>query len=141
MKKRTLAEQLSGRCKHFTGIQHAECKMNINYEELVGGNRFGIGKRIPCIARNETDVQCTLLAFLTPEEVKAEEDEIQAELAKMLEKMASNVCPHCDKPIEEYQQVGRCVYANPCGHRQYQGKVPSDRPSIIVEEYPDWDDI
>lgn len=32
-------------------------------------------------------------------------------------------CLHCRTQIEEAFQVGRCVYARPCGHRQGQGNA------------------
>lgn len=30
-------------------------------------------------------------------------------------------CIHCGEDIDELEQIGRCVYARPCGHRQFQG--------------------
>lgn len=36
----------------------------------------------------------------------------------------SNICPVCGAPVEHFEQVGRSVYAVPCGHRLYQGHVP-----------------
>jgi len=44
----------------------------------------------------------------------------QQALITMLE---GKYCIHCRAPIERKEQVGRCVYARPCGHRQYQGEV------------------
>jgi hypothetical protein len=43
--------------------------------------------------------------------------------AKMLEGKAET-CLRCNQPINKLEQVGRSVYARPCGCRQYQGKVP-----------------
>jgi hypothetical protein len=148
MIKKSLAEQIGGKCKHFTGIQNATCKRGVNYEELVGGGRTGIGCRIPCTgdngcahAPNIKVVPCALREFPTPEEVQAEEEMIQVEIEKQLTNLATDICPDCERPIEEYRQVGRSVYASPCGHRLYQGKVPSDKPHLIVSEYPDWMDV
>lgn len=45
------------------------------------------------------------------------------------EKLRNNVCPHCDAPIAQQEQVGRCVYARPCGHRLYQGTVGAFAPA------------
>jgi hypothetical protein len=39
--------------------------------------------------------------------------------------LQSKRCIHCEQPVERYEQVGRCVYADPCGHRQYQGRIPA----------------
>lgn len=36
----------------------------------------------------------------------------------------SDVCPHCGQHVTALEQVGRSVYARPCGCRQYQGTVP-----------------
>jgi hypothetical protein len=33
-------------------------------------------------------------------------------------------CLVCDAAVVRWSQVGRCVYALPCAHRQYQGKAP-----------------
>ena len=38
--------------------------------------------------------------------------------------MNRDICPHCEDRIEKFEQVGSCVYAMPCGHRLYQGRVP-----------------
>lgn len=32
-------------------------------------------------------------------------------------------CPHCGKTVENKIQVGRCVYAEPCGCRLSQGTL------------------
>lgn len=36
-------------------------------------------------------------------------------------------CIHCKRLIEKLEQVGRCVYARPCGCRQYQGKLRKEK--------------
>lgn len=33
------------------------------------------------------------------------------------------ICVECGEPITDLEQIGRCVYGNPCGHRQYQGQL------------------
>lgn len=38
--------------------------------------------------------------------------------------IAERRCVVCEEPVESYDEVGRCVYADPCGHRQYQGRAP-----------------
>lgn len=35
-----------------------------------------------------------------------------------------DTCPHCKQTVENLKQVGRSVYAQPCGHRLYQGFIP-----------------
>jgi len=44
-----------------------------------------------------------------------------------------HVCLVCDEPISDYDQVGRCVYGHPCGHRQYHvGNTKSAIPRPIT---------
>ncbi len=61
-----------------------------------------------------------------PEEVAEKEREANAVLQEFLDNLANNICPHCKTPIAEKRQVGRCVYARPCGHRLYQGKLKKE---------------
>lgn len=65
---------------------------------------------------------CTVYEFRRkrPEVIAAEDAEIQRVLSDYLEKLRKGVCPHCGQPFAQ-RQVGRCVYAQPCGHRLYQG--------------------
>lgn len=54
---------------------------------------------------------------LTPEQ--------EAAIAAFIQELTDGkTCPHCHAPIKQRYQLGRCVYAKPCGHRQYQGVVP-----------------
>ncbi len=57
-----------------------------------------------------------------------EEEEKQiAEVIRRLNAVSrgeSDLCIHCQQQFTELKQVGRCVYAYPCGHRQYQGTLP-----------------
>jgi len=53
--------------------------------------------------------------------------EVQAMLDNYLADLDAHVCPQCKASIIQFRQVGRCVYASPCGHRLYQGKVPKDK--------------
>lgn len=40
-----------------------------------------------------------------------------------LENIKNWICPECNEKINQHRQAGRCVYADPCGHRLYQGKA------------------
>jgi hypothetical protein len=59
--------------------------------------------------------------------MESEQEPISEEMAQAvrsyLERLAQGLCPVCSAPIEQEQQVGRCVYAHPCGHRLYQGRA------------------
>lgn len=57
------------------------------------------------------------------------DDAAMGVVERWLHKLRSNVCPHCDAPIAQQEQVGRCVYARPCGHRLYQGIVGAFAPA------------
>jgi hypothetical protein len=58
---------------------------------------------------------------MTAEERKAA---ARAAFTEMLNRIEEHICVSCLKPVEKYEEVGRCVYAEPCGHRQYQGRAP-----------------
>lgn len=48
----------------------------------------------------------------------------------------SDLCIHCQKPFTALTQVGRCVYAAPCGCRQYQGTLPEKwKPKPKIHPY------
>jgi hypothetical protein len=38
-------------------------------------------------------------------------------------RMENGLCFVCGEKVSAVEQVGRCIYAKPCGHRQGQGKV------------------
>lgn len=75
----------------------------------------------PCFNPNLHN--CPFQDWPTPEELKAEEEAVNQMVAQFLTDLASNVCPHCKQPIERKVQIGRCVYAEPCNHRLYQGEL------------------
>lgn len=64
----------------------------------------------------------------TPEEEEAFLKSIKDELMQFQTNLDNNICPHCKAPIQHLKQIGRCVYAEPCGDRLYQGKVPAGKP-------------
>lgn len=45
-------------------------------------------------------------------------------IRRMMADLEARRCVVCGEPVESYDQVRRCVYADPCGHRQYQGRAP-----------------
>lgn len=42
--------------------------------------------------------------------------------------LKDGICHVCRQKVERKEQVGRCVYARPCGHRLYQGTLPKEPP-------------
>lgn len=62
--------------------------------------------------------------MLTDDETDNRMAAIRVAQARTKQRMADRQCVHCGTPVETYEKVGRCVYADPCGHRQWQGQVP-----------------
>lgn len=123
-------DQIKGRCVHFNGVQNRTCEAGVAYDLFRRKDEAGTQTHsMPCLRfLHERSAEggrpiapCELLRWPTDEEVAAEVAESDEALAAFLGKLASDVCPHCDRKIERKQQVGRCVYADPCGHRLYQG--------------------
>lgn len=128
---KTHEEQIANRCRFFNGTQHEACEAGINYQSLTGDG-VGWGLKLPCflaplVVREEPveRATCEKASFPTMAEAKAEAEEALGRLRSTMEKIASGVCPYCDKSIT-LRQVGSCVYGS-CGHRLYQGKVPRER--------------
>jgi hypothetical protein len=59
---------------------------------------------------------------LDPERLEIAADVMKA-LVRML-KGEQDTCLHCGAKIGQLYQNGDCVYADPCGCRQYQGTLP-----------------
>ena len=53
---------------------------------------------------------------------------------KIKDRLNRRVCLHCEEDVDEYLRVGGCVYAEPCGCRQYQGELPKEKDA---ESNPD----
>lgn len=117
-------EQIANWCRHFNGTQNDTCKAGIRYEDVRDGLAH---KTYPCFKENGRADQCPSASFLSEQEVDAEMERIAIAAGAFFTKLAEGkVCPHCNAPIAKRLQVGRCVYARPCGHRQYQGKLPDE---------------
>jgi hypothetical protein len=72
-------------------------------------------------------------------ETTEEEDKAIAAFLNRLSDLCSgksDICIHCQKQVNKLEQVGRCVYASPCGCRQYQGTVPERwKPKPKIHPY------
>jgi hypothetical protein len=53
-------------------------------------------------------------------------DEDWAAIKAFFDDWLSGHCPLCHEVVQKEQQVGRCVVAQPCGHRLYQGRVKTE---------------
>jgi hypothetical protein len=61
---------------------------------------------------------------LNPEEEQAVVVYLE-QLARVM-RGESHACLVCQAPVEVYREVRPCVYAEPCGHRQWQGRKPRE---------------
>lgn len=108
-------------CRHFNGIQHDACKVDVNYRTLVGGDDLGWAARLPCFADDKSDATCEHLSFPTEEEARARVERDDAQVMQFLSRLQGGICPTCNVEVKQ-KQNGSCVYGT-CGHRLYQGTV------------------
>ncbi len=113
------------RCKYFTGYQEIVCKAGVTYRSLVGGPDLGWLRRLPCLLMEGQHDQAICERFELPIAEELAESERQAEEAtrRFVAALEEGRCPHCEQVVERERQVGPCVYAEPCGHRMYQGRA------------------
>lgn len=118
----TLQQQLARQCRHFNGIQHGRCEAGIEYQSVIARSQ-PLDRRFPCLRANDEVSTCALVSPKTDEEIDAEVAEIEAVTLAFTDALVNDTCPHCQTKITNKRQVGRCVYADPCGHRLYQGQL------------------
>ncbi len=111
-------------CEYFNGVQHEVCEQGINYMDVRQiSEPPGLPAEFPCTSSNGTEVKCPLAQFPSEAEAQAKEAETQRMIRGFFENLQNDICPHCRTAIEARRQGGRCVYAEPCGCRLYQGKL------------------
>jgi hypothetical protein len=120
-------------CVHYNGIPSKTCRLGIAYETVVDRDAQRQPRaKYPCFEPYADT--CASHRLPTAEELRAND----AEIARMVEAFVSDlqnwICPHCKTPVQHEQQVGRCVYARPCGCRLRQGKARGKRPTNQSEE-------
>ena len=69
---KTLPEQIANRCKHFNGVQNAQCKAGVEYRQ------FDRQTGLPCLRDCAGHQECPQRQWLTEAEVAAEVAEIEA---------------------------------------------------------------
>ncbi len=108
----------TAKCIHFKGIQNI-CRAGVNPMTVRDTGKPGIAVW-PCLSRagsRACDTTCDKQRIMTPEEREAEDAEIDAAVAVFMKDLAEGRCPSCRAVVEKREQVGRCQYARPCGHR------------------------
>lgn len=131
-------------CKFYNGTYHnTHCKAGVAYRDVTTDpdDINGIAFRSPCIdwemynalkkRKWDNDSQkenyarrgyCDKREAPTVEEVEEFEAKMEAKFKETMDNIKNDICPNHKTPMTK-KQVGRCVYAEPCGCRLYQGKV------------------
>lgn len=111
-------KQMASGCRHFTGLLNSVCTAGIPYKDMIRNSGC-----LPCLppSTNACAKTCPFFEYKTVEEIERERQITEAAILMYSEKLSHSICPHCNEPIESQFQIGRCVYARPCGHRLYQG--------------------
>lgn len=115
------------RCVHYDGVIHDVCRAGVAYAAVRGPSVAGT-LPYPCF-RGREELPCAARRFPTAEENAVRAADLEAALARWSAALDRDECPECGQAIGEYRQVGRCVYADPCGHRLFQGRVAARRSS------------
>jgi hypothetical protein len=116
--RQQIIDQELNRCRHFNGLMSRTCKAGITYDDVGDAGRW------PCLHNAHGDeMECPAREWTTLEQAQARAEEIDKHLRLLNERAARNECWHCGRPIERKVQVGRCIYAEPCGCRLGQGRL------------------
>lgn len=111
------------KCRHFNGISNEVCKAGVAYRGLRTDGS------LPCLPAG-VHLPCEEREYPTIEEAAADKERRDREVGAFLTQLVAfetrqnEDCPHCRRRVDQLRQVGRCVYASPCGCRLWQGKVP-----------------
>jgi hypothetical protein len=113
------------RCRHFTGMINHTCDKGYVYRDVRDDTKK-FPDNFPCNGAVVT-LPCADYEARTPEEISELHQQIASRLADMFkfDTRETEDCPHCGNHVTELNQVGRCVYARPCGCRVWQGGIPS----------------
>jgi len=126
-------------CRHFNGTANKTCDKGIPYESVAQPTDHGVvapmyALAYPCIPHGlplgeevMARLCCTEASYPTKEEEEADEARTLAVIKAHFEDIKNDICPTHKVEITKVQ-VGKCVYAEPCGCRLYQGKLKKKRP-------------
>lgn len=116
-------------CRHYRALaNHKTCKIGVDMEAIRAEIKAD-GKGwddFPCWHASKEHEYCARCEPPTQEEIEQEQKEIDAFVEKLnaLSDGSSRNCIHCGAIVTSMRKVGRCVYAEPCGCRLWQGDVP-----------------
>lgn len=111
-------------CVHFNGLMNKQCEAGVLYADVKEPGEEV--PHIPCIEGYEGIIVCEKRLMPTPEQIA----ERNATIIEYLDRLARATsgelreCLECRVLVERYTEVGHCVYAEPCQHRQWNGKAP-----------------
>ena len=116
-------------CRHYPSMGIAfndTCQVGV--EMLTTRDDSQVPYRLPCYDPTLKH-RCTHHESYSAEEI-ADRDRAIASFMRQLDAavgwtLVDATCPHCGATVNRMDQVGECVYARPCGCRQYQGIAPS----------------
>jgi hypothetical protein len=120
-------------CRHFNGLINKQCDLGIAYESVakLSGHEDPpmYRKAYPCIPHGlplsdevAASLCCAQASYPTKEEEDADTARVMEVLRLRMEDITNSICPDHKIPITKVQ-IGRCVYAEPCGCRLYQGRL------------------
>jgi hypothetical protein len=128
-KRRSLEEQIGGKCVHFSGLMNDKCDAGVVYVS-VEGEKLPYRRGLPCF-RDSEGGKCEKQKFPTAEEVAKRVSDIRngfdrmasarrvivAHIEKTGDMHGQVVCPTCCKPL--YYRKAKCN-----GHIHAQCETP-----------------
>jgi hypothetical protein len=115
-------------CVHFNGIQHDRCAagvplVSVRVSSATEPNRW------PCL--RGVDLPCANRHLPDRDEAERRHDERDALVSEMLSRSARGICVTCGDQSTDWDQVGACIYSQPCGHRVGQGNAAGFKASVL----------
>lgn len=107
-------------CRHYRGLfDHNECSIGVNYDAVKMNGSY------PCIAPQARG-NCSQFESYTEGEIAEDESKIELYIKRLnsLQNGKTDICPQCGERISSMRKIVRCVYAQPCNCRLWQGEVP-----------------
>jgi len=109
-------------CKHYNGLNNDNCNAGVRYDEIRPVSR---DLDSYCCLNPHAEMQCLSHELRTQEEIEAR-NKFVADFIENLNTFwtrETEDCPQCGKHVTSCEQIGRCIYARPCGCRVSQGRL------------------